>query len=176
MVTRMAKSVNSALILAFVCIVSIPGLGQTRPDFSGKWILDKARSRQRDPQQFKRQAMEVSQQGTDLNIQIRAVQPNGREFRAYLNLRTDGTPIVAVLGAPQRAVVRWIGRKMVIRWNLDRSGSGESNSGRQGASPPFTWTWTLSSDGRVLVNDTHIYGDVTGEIVEHLVYERNGAR
>lgn len=147
---------------------------QDRPDFSGSWVLSKARSKQRDPRQFTRQTMEVSQHDPDLDIQIRDQLPDGHQFQAYLNLKTNGTPAVALLGAPQRAVVRWAGRKMVIRWNLDGTASGQSGggSGRQGATSPFTWTWSLSSDGKMLVNDTHLYGDVTGDIVEHLVYER----
>lgn len=152
-------------------LLSISAESQTRPDFSGHWTLNKARSREHNPRQFKHSAMEVSQHDSALDIQIRDVRPDGREFRAYLDLKTDGTPAVAILGAPQRAVIRWQGNKMIIRWNMD-GGRSSGGSGQQGATPPFTWTWALSPDGKVLVNDIHLYGDVTGDIVEHQVYER----
>ena len=117
--------------------------------------------------------MEVWQHDPDLNVDIRDQQPDGHEFRAYLNLKTDGTPAVAILGSPQRAVIRWKGSSMVIRWNLDGTpSSSNGGSGRQGATPPFTWTWTLSPNGNALVNDIHLYGDVTGDIVERWVFER----
>ena len=157
----------------FACAMSIVGHAEPRPDFSGKWVLSKAKSKQRDPRQFERQTLEVSQHDPDLDIDIRDEQPDGHEFRAYLNLKTDGTPAIAILGSPQRTVIRWSGNKMVIRWNLD--GTAASSSGRsvrQGATPPFTWTWTLSSNGSTLVNDIHVYDDVTGDIVEHWVFER----
>jgi hypothetical protein len=164
---------KAAVLTILASAMSIAGYAEPRPDFSGKWILSKAKSKQRDPRQFKRQTLEVSQHDPDLDVEIRDEQPDGHEFRAYLNLKTDGTPAVAILGSPQRAVIRWKGNQMVIRWNL--GGTTSISSGRsvkQGASPPFTWTWSLSPNGNTLVNDIHIYGDVTGEIVEHWVYGR----
>ncbi|HEV2380421.1 MAG TPA: hypothetical protein VG206_11575 [Terriglobia bacterium] len=156
------------------CILNTAGLAQDRPNFSGSWVLNKTKSKQRDPRQFTRQTMEVSQRDPDLKIQIRDQEPDGHEFRAYLDLKTNGDPAVAILGAPQTAVVRWADRKMLIRWNLDGTASNKDvgPSGRQGATPPFTWTWTLSPDRKVLVNQTHLYGDVTGDIEERLVYDR----
>jgi hypothetical protein len=163
----------STLLIMLASILNTAGLAEDRPNFSGSWVLNKMKSKQRDPRQFTRQTMEVSQRDPDLDIQIRDQEPDGHEFRAYLNLKTNGAPAVAILGAPQRAVVRWAGRRMLIRWNLDGTASDQCGaSGSHGATPPFTWTWTLSSDGKVLVNDTHLYGDVTGDIVERLVYER----
>ena len=119
-----------AVIAVLACVRSHVGYAETRPDFSGNWVLSKAKSKQRDPRQFKRQTMEVSQHDPDLNVDIRDQQPDGHEFRAYLNLKTDGTPAVAILGSPQRAVIRWKGSSMVIRWNLD--GTAVSSSGRSG--------------------------------------------
>jgi hypothetical protein len=161
----------TAVILTL--IMSITSFSQTRPDFSGKWVLNKAKSKERNPRQFKRSTMEVLQHDPELDIQVRDERPDGQEFRAYLNLKTDGTSAIGILGSPQRAVIRWEGDKMVIRWNMDRPASAAGGaSGRQGATPPFTWTWTLSPDGKVLVNETHLYGDVTGDIVQRLVFER----
>ena len=105
----------SAILMMLACMLSKAGLAQDRRDFSGTWVLNKARSKQRGPHQFTRQTMEVSQHDPDLDIHIRDQQPDGHEFRAYLKLKTNGTPAVAILGAPQRAVVRWAGRKMLIR-------------------------------------------------------------
>ena len=146
---------RAAAIAVLVCAVSHVGYAGTRPDFSGNWILSKSKSKQRDSRQFKRQTMEVSKHDPDLSVDIRDQQPDGHEFRAYLNLKTDGTPTVAILGSPQRAVIRWKGNSMVIRWNLDGTASSSGGgSGRQGATPPFTWIWTLSPNGNALVNDS----------------------
>jgi len=165
------RIMRTVVLIIFACVVSTGS--ETTPDFSGKWVLSKAKSKQRDPRQFKRQTMEVSQHDPDLDVDLRCERPDGGEFRAYLNFKTDGTPAVAILGAPQRAVIRWKGRTMVIRWNLDGIASGSNNGPeRRGATPPFTWTWTLSADSNTLVNETHLYGDVTGDIVERLVFEK----
>ena len=170
--------VSRAPVLAvLIFVVSHAGYAEGRPDFSGKWILNKAKSKQRDPRQFERQAMEVSQHDPDLNVDIRDVQQDGHEFRAYLNLKTDGSATVVILGSPQRAVIRWKGDRMVIRWNLDGTAASSSGrSGKEGANPPFIWTWTLSPSGNTLINDMHLYGDVTGDISERWVYERAHAR
>ena len=170
------KNLTCAFLLILAGIVCNVGRAQNRPDFSGSWVLNKTKSKQRNPHQFLRQSMDVSQRDPDLEIDIRDQEPNGHEFRAYLHLKTDGTPVVAILGAPQRAVVRWEGSKMTIRWNLDGSASdcGGATAGRQGATPPFTWTWSLSPNGKLLVNEMHLYGDVTGDIEEHWVYDRKG--
>jgi hypothetical protein len=162
--------ISAVVLTLLLSVVSQLGYGETKPDFSGNWVLNKTKSKQRNPGQFKRQTMEVRQKDPELNVDLRSEQP---EFRAYLNLKTDGTPAVAILGSPQRAVIKWDGNKMIIRWNLDGTASSSgSGSGRQGASPPFTWIWTLSPNGNTLVNDTHLYGDVTGDIVERLVFDR----
>ena len=163
----------TTVLTILVSVISNTGYAQTRPDFSGKWVLSKTKSKQRDPRQFKRQTLEVSQHDPDLEVDICDEQPDGHEFRAYLNLKTDGTPAAAILGTPQRAVIRWKGNQMVIRWNLDGTASSASGrSGRQGATPRFTWTWTLSPNGGTLVNEIHVYGDVTGDILEQWVFER----
>jgi len=165
------RTATISTILAFVMVDAV--YAETRPDFSGKWVLSKAKSKQRDPRQFKRQTLEVLQHDPDLEVDIRDEQPDGHEFRAYLNLKTDGTPTIAILGSPQTAVIRWKGNQMVIRWNLDASTSTTGGgSWRHAATPRFTWTWTLSPNGATFVNEIHVYGDVTGDILERWVFER----
>jgi hypothetical protein len=81
-------------------VMSVTGFPQTRPDFSGKWALNKAKSKERNPRQFKHSTIEVSQHDPELDLQLRDERPDGREFRAYLNLKTDGTSAVSILGSP----------------------------------------------------------------------------
>ena len=161
-----------AVIGVLVCIGQ-PGQAQPMTDFSGRWVLNKTKSKEASPSMFKRRTMEVSQKGTELEVDIRDEEPDGPEFRAYLNFKTDGTPTVSILGAPQLAVLRWDGAKLIIRWNLDGPTPGGSSvrPGQQGATPPFTWTWTLSPDARTLINQIHVYEE-KGDITERLVYAR----
>jgi len=105
------------LIATLVC-TSQAGRAEAKTDFSGRWILNKSKSKEANPSMFKRRTMDVSQKGIDLNVDIRDEEPDGSEFRAYLNFKIDGTPTVSILGAPQRAVLRWDGAKLIIRWNL----------------------------------------------------------
>jgi hypothetical protein len=164
------RVMSSALIvLGFVVIGR--SVDPMTPDFSGRWILNKVKSHEAYPKMFKRRTMEVSQHDASLDAEIRDEEPDGSEFRAYLNLKTDGTPTVAILGAPQHVVARWQGRSLMIRWNLDQPASGQSNGAPQGATPAFTWTWSLFEDGKALVNQIHVY-DANGDILERLVYEK----
>jgi len=160
------------LVAALVCI-SHAGRAEAKTDFSGRWILNKSKSREANPSMFKRRTMDVSQNGIDLAVAIRDEEPDGSEFRAYLNFKIDGTPTVSILGAPQRAVLRWEGAKLIIRWNLDSSPPGTSSRhlpGQQGATPPFTWTWTRAADGKALINQIHVY-EQGRDITERLVYD-----
>jgi hypothetical protein len=161
------------LIATLVC-TSQAGRAEAKTDFSGRWILNKSKSKEANPSMFKGRTMDVSQKGIDLNVDIRDEEPDGSEFRAYLNFKIDGTPTVSILGAPQRAVLRWDGAKLIIRWNLDSPPPGTSSRnrpGQQGATPPFTWTWTRSADGKALINEIHVY-EQRGDITERLVYNK----
>lgn len=159
------------VMVVFACSSQL-GQAQPKPDFSGRWVLSKTKSKEASPSMFKRRTMEVSQKGTELDVDIRDLEPDGGEFRAYLNFKTDGTPTVSILGAPQRAVLRWEGAKLIIRWNLDGiPGKPSARSGQQGATPPFTWTWTLAPDARTLTNQIHVYEE-KGDITERLVYAK----
>jgi hypothetical protein len=162
--------ITATVVLLYT--VGTSGHSETRPDFAGHWVLNKAKSKEYSPSMFKRRSMEVSQKDPGLDIDIRDEEPDGREFRAYLNLKTNGETAVAILGSPQRAVVRWEDSKLVIRWNLDGTAVNSSgSSGRQGATPPFTWTWTLTASGKTLINQIHVYSE-TGDIIERLVYDK----
>lgn len=161
-----------AASVAFAYIAGNSGLSETKPDFSGHWVLNKPKSKEYSPSMFKRRSMEVSQKDPGLDIDIRDEEPDGREFRAYLSLKTNGEAALAMLGSRQRAVGRWEDSKLVIRWNLDGTAANSSDlSGRQGATPPFTWTWTLSPSGKTLINQIHVYAE-TGDILERLVYDK----
>jgi hypothetical protein len=105
------RMLKNAIPVMLAMIISNAGFAQARLDFSGKWVLNKTKSKERNPRQFKRSTMEVSQHDPDLDIQLRDERPEGGEFRAYLNLKTDGTPAIGILGSPQRAVIGWEGNK-----------------------------------------------------------------
>jgi hypothetical protein len=160
-------------VIAYLLAFSQPGPTQGKTDFSGRWVLNKAKSKEANPAMFRRRTMEVSQSDAELNVDIRDEEPDGHEFRAYLNFRIDGTPTINILGARQQAVVRWDGAKLIIRWNLDGTPPKTSNSrsGPQGATPPFTWSWSLSPDARELISQIHVYEE-KGDLTERLVYAR----
>lgn len=160
--------------LAILVLLCAPAGAQTPPDFSGHWVLNKAKSKEHRPDQFKDRRMEVVHSEPDLSVTIRDERPNGGEFRAYLDFKTDGTPTESFLGAPQQAVARWEGSKLVIRWNMDSRTRQKPTSapGSRGATPPFIWTWSLSADTNTLTNEIRVFQDVKGEITESLVFTR----
>jgi hypothetical protein len=109
-----------------------------------------------------------------LDVTIQAETSGGREFRAYLDFRVDGEPTEVILGGRQQLIARWQESTLEMLWNMKTSTEQRPGDapGRGAASSPFIWTWVLSSDGNTLTNRIVVYGDVSGEINENLVFKR----
>lgn len=108
---------------------------QKKPDFSGRWELDTAKSQLR-PTKWNSLALAVEPQGSKLKINVTLKYPQEPDYNYQIPLTTDGTRVSVDMGKNTRVYhSTWLGAKLVIKWNED----GER-----------TETWSLSQDGRTL--------------------------
>jgi hypothetical protein len=106
-----------------------------RPDFSGRWELDSAKSQLR-PTKWNNLALTVEHQEPKVKIVVTLKYPQGPDYSYQIRLTTDGKPSSVDMGKNTRVYrSAWFGAKLVIKWNED----GER-----------TETWTLSEDRRTL--------------------------
>jgi hypothetical protein len=130
-----------AATLGALCIATLPALGQAaKPNFSGRWELDKAKSHfggaaGPTPKDI---IVQIKQKGESIEITTTFVTPNG-EIKRVEKLRTDGAPTTTtVRGHELTSMTHWQGDSLVT-----------ITRGPQGAAP-FTETRTLAKNGRVL--------------------------
>lgn len=153
---RSAKGlwVKQALWLAATITVAVaPLLAQTKPNFSGTWEMDPAKSQQRRQSQMEHLLIVVVHQEPKLNVRVteKHAPPTG-ERNYELQLTTDGSEISSSMGegtVPQSSRTGWQGAELVTKWNQANESTPISGQQR-GRALPKTETWTLAEDGKTL--------------------------
>lgn len=108
---------------------------QKKPDFSGRWELDAAKSQLR-PTKWNSLAMVIEHQEPKLKINMILKYPQGPDYTYQIPLTTNGSEASVDMGKNGRVYrANWVGANLVLKWNED----GERKE-----------TWTLSQDGRTL--------------------------
>jgi len=106
-----------------------------KPDFSGNWEMDAAKSQLR-PTKWNSLALAVEHREPKLKINVTLKYPQGSDYSYQIPLTTDGQPASVDMGKNTRAYrAKWLGSKLMLKWNED----GER-----------TETWTLARDGKTL--------------------------
>jgi len=106
-----------------------------KPDFSGLWELDTAKSELR-PTKWNSLALAVEHQEPKLKINVTLKYPDGGEYPYQIPLTIDGQPASVDMGKNVRTYrANWLGAELELKWNED----GER-----------TETWTLAQDGKTL--------------------------
>jgi hypothetical protein len=139
--SRMTQLLFAALML----VVATPGWSQGgRPDFTGKWSLDAAKS---DFGQMPPPELLVHQiEHKEPNIKITTTQKSqAGETTNTRILTTDGKPStnkIAMMGGEQevKSSAKWDGEKLLMTAAFDA----------QGTAVELNDTWTLSDEGKVL--------------------------
>jgi hypothetical protein len=175
----MRRSLSASLLTALLasCLLTPAAAGdgkkgaKSRPDFSGTWRLDRARSDfgpfEDKPLAKADATLVVEHEGAELKIR-RTLSLNGREEVKEFAYYTDGRGETnqATLGVGEvRSKTRWDGDRVVSEARITRRGQGgpyELN---------VTQRWQLSSDGKTLTDTTHV-SNQTGEQQVKLVYRR----
>ena len=134
--------ISLAVTLAALCIATLPAISQTaKPNFSGRWELDKAKS------EFGGAAgptpkdiiMQIDQKGKNIALTMTFITSNG-EIKNPEKLRTDGVPTVNVIrGHKLTMTTHWQGDSLVT---ITRDPQGVEM---------LTETRTLAKNGRVMM-------------------------
>lgn len=135
------RKVLLAVILGALCIATLPAFGQTgKPNFSGHWELDKAKSEFGGaagpvPQNI---IMQIDQEGKNIALTMTFITPNG-EIKNPEKLRTDGVPTVNVIrGHKLTMTTHWQGDTLVT---VTQAPQGHK----------LTETRTLSKNGKAMM-------------------------
>lgn len=126
------------IILGAVCIATLPAFSQTaKPNFSGRWELDKAKS-DFDSGPAPNDILEqINQTANSVVITTTFVIPNG-EIKKLERLKTDGTPTVTTIrGHESTSMTHWQGASLVAVT-------------REPNAHVLTETRSLSNDGKVM--------------------------
>ena len=120
-----------------------------RPNFSGFWELDKARSKISLPMQVSTTVAQVIEH-REPKLQItRIILGNHGQQRLQLELTTDGRENVHTVDGHQLSFrARWQGSRLVI----------EVTPAGQGPMAGLKEVWFLSRDGRTLTIELHLHG------------------
>jgi hypothetical protein len=139
------------VFLVVVLTLLVPALYAQHPDFSGTWVLNKAKS---DYQMGRGGGtpditMKVKQTGDTIKVNEEFSSEMGSRDRAY-TLKTDGQEqqIQGFRGRPATATAQWDGSKLVISTMMSFERQGQK---MEMASDD---TWSLSQDGKVLTIDS----------------------
>ena len=121
-------------ILTLVIAVSLSAAPK-RPNFSGNWELDTAKSQMR-PTKWNSLGLAVEHQEPKLKVNVTLKYPDGGDYRYLIPLTTDGQPASVDMGKNVRVYrANWLGAKLELKWNEE---------GQR------TETWSLSQDGKTL--------------------------
>ena len=149
------KRITMLLVLASVVAV-VASAQPVRPDFSGKWVLDSAKSEM--PLFLQRADMTVRHQDPKLVVSERQVNDRGTATGNY-NYTTDGVASKGIdQGTTYETTGQWEGSVLVIRQKITGGINAET------AEP-----WSLSADGTLLTIERS-RKDAKGTTTHKLVY------
>lgn len=132
------KSLRLVTVMVFITSViaeSIAVVPQTRADFSGRWELDKARSRLRQRTKWDGLVLVVDHRGPKLSITTIREYSGAHDGASRLDLAIGGEVSLKDDKGPRIYHTAWQGPRLVIKWNQ----GGER-----------TETWSLSRDNKTL--------------------------
>ena len=152
---RLALSLTS--ILLALSILDAPAADPARPDFSGRWELDAAKSDGLPPEM--KQSLTVKQTGNRLEVETKITGPQDRTVNDTYAL--DGkpaefTPAVLGGGTAKKGT-------RTATWSADGSGmdvieEAELDSSEGADEVKAKRTWRLSPDGKVLTIEIDLTG------------------
>ena len=134
--------IRRSLIAMFAALALVSGAAsaQDKPNFSGTWKMDGAKS-DFGPMPAPDKLMRTIDH-KDPEMQIKTTQSGQQgEVTSELKYKTDGTESVNKLrGQDVKGIAKWEGEKLVVR----------SKREVQGMEISITETWALSGEGKVL--------------------------
>jgi hypothetical protein len=147
---------KSSLLLVLLLAGALAA--QDKPNFSGNWKLDLAKSDFGAFPAPEKASLKVDHQDPKLNVVSSATSDMGDQ-NVDLKLMTDGTETTnEVMGMPVKSKGKWDGRAVIL----------ESKFTMDSGDVAIVDRWTLSDDGKTLTLDrkwTGAAGDTTQKLV-----------
>jgi hypothetical protein len=177
---------ETKFFLALVLAISLPALltaapQASRPDFSGRWSLDKDASRMPGLGDIESKDMTVEHKEPKIRIRVRVLLAMG-SGSSFLAAVTDGVereneeddaPAEEAEGAGQFTVGGASSTKIKALWNGDRLAIATATvDSEAGSTFEKEQVWTLSPDGRTLTVESVQKGGPAGEVKANEVYRR----
>src|SRR5438046_1883984 len=105
-------------IIGLMLMIASSMLGAPKkPDFSGRWELDAAKSQLR-PTKWNSLVMVIEHQEPKLKIKISLKYPQGPDYTDQIPLTTDGSAAPVDMGKQARVYhATWVGANLVLKWN-----------------------------------------------------------
>jgi len=158
-------------ILLALWIFNAAAADPARPDFSGRWALDAAKSEGLPPDA--RQSMTVKQTGDRLDVEIKITAPQDRTLNdSYVvnGKPAEFTPAMLVGGGQARKGTR------TASWSADGSGMDVTEEAEVETPDGFDKikgkrTWRLSEGGKVLTMEIDLAGE-KGAMKSKRVYQK----
>lgn len=162
---------NASAAMAAIVFAVAPAMAQSKPDFSGTWNLDSAKSDFGQVPGPSSETLVIAQKGTDLNETANFTDDQG-SHNYKLDLTLDGpevafTPDKAIqigMVTLQKVKAAWQGASVVINETLKYE---------EDADVTGTNTYSLSADGNTLTMDMN-FATPMGNMTRKIVFDKAG--
>lgn len=154
----MPYSVGMLRRLVLLCLPAALLIGADKPNLSGRWVADLAKSdfgMMPPPEKMERQIEQ-----TDTELKLKSIQTaNGRESTSEYKITTDGKETaIQIRGRDAKVSAAWEGANLVVSTKMEFNGMAISQKE----------TWVLASDGKSLTCTNLVntpQGDLTVKIL-----------
>ena len=149
---------GSVAVLALVALSLVVASAAAKADFSGKWVLDKAKSEGLPPNI--EQTMTITQTGDKIELENKITGPQG-EFTVKDSYTADGKEADFTPQGPQGAMGKG---KRTAKWSADGAALEVSETATiDGPNGPdevsATRKWTLAADGKTMTIELTFNGE-----------------
>ena len=156
---RKLLSITFLLALPLVTVVA-----QQKPDFSGTWKLNLAKSEFGVLPPPESRTEVITHKDPTLADAVTQEGAEGKQ-QYTANYTTDGKEVVNMIGPREvRATIKWVGNSLAMTAKFQYEGADVVGDN----------TWTLSADGKTLTMSIH-YSSSIGEADQKFVYDKQEA-
>jgi hypothetical protein len=156
MTRRVVTAVFAGLLLC-----SLTVLAADKPDFSGNWKLNVDKSDFGPMPKPEKADYTIVQKGPEMNVKSTAVGSMG-EMTNEVKILTDGTEFTnTIRGQEVKGTAKWEGKTLVVTQKLEI----------QGTAITFIQKWTLSDDGKSIVQEVNI-STPQGEVAQKAILDK----
>lgn len=153
------RVVTVAFVGLLLCCLTV--VAADKPDFSGNWKLNVEKSDFGPMPKPEKADYTIVHKDPEMNVKSVAVGSMG-EMTNEVKILTDGTEFTnTVRGQEVKGTAKWDGKTLVVTQKLEI----------QGTAITFVQKWTLSDDGKSIVQEVNI-STPQGEVAQKAVLDK----